>query len=302
MKQPNDLEQSDTMSQRKCGCCGEQGHYNRKDTPCPNRDAVAIKAAELKASKKALRAKLRAVKLAEKEAAKAAKIKAREDAKAAKLKAKEAERERKRAAAALKKKLAPPKAGTGVKGRVTSVRNGYIISFSRYNSEPITEADIDERNAQLGIDPKICFWCKLREKQCGDHLFPACNTKHSCYSFSTALCIVPSCRRCNGRKGGKIIEEWVKELPDLGWNSDQIKTLLEWTAENKSKLVLQKSDVEYVEGQFPLINKFHAVLEDCARTKTDISKRINFDQAELAEENAALKAQVAALKAALAAK
>ena len=294
------------MSQRKCGCCGEHGHFNRKDTPCPNREREIIKAAELKASKKALRAKLRAekraVKLAEKEAAKAAKIKAREEAKAAKLKAKEAERERRRVEKARRKKLAAPKAGTSVKGRDGSTRHGYIISFSKYNSEPITEADIDERNARLGIDPKICFWCKLSDKQCGDHLFPACNTKHSCYSFSTALCIVPSCSFCNGLKGGKLIEEWVKELPALGWKPDQIKTLLEWTAENKSKLVLQKSDVEHVEGQFPVINKFHAVLEDCARTKTDISKRINFDQAELAEENAALRAEVAALKAALASK
>ena len=288
---------------RPCGCCGEFGHFKPK---CPNKARIQREKEDDRASKKALRAKLRAekkaVKLAEKEAAKAAKIKAREEAKAAKLKAKEAERERKRAEKAIKKKLAAPKAGTSVKGRDGSTRHGYIISFSKYNSEPITEADIDERNARLGIDPKICFWCKLGAKQCGDHLFPACNTKHSCYSFSTALCIVPSCSFCNSLKGGKIIEEWVKELPALGWNHDQIKTLLAWTGENKSKLVLQKSDVEHVEGQFPVINKFHAMLEDCARTKTDISKRIIFDQAELAEENAALKAEIAALKAALASK
>ena len=266
-----------TTKKRKCGCCHEHGHFNSAKSPCPNKARVQKAAAE----------------------AKAAKLKAREEVKAAKLKAKEAKRERKR----VEKKLAPPKAGTGVKGRDGSTRHGYIISFSKYNSERITEADIDERNARLGIDPKICFWCKLSDKQCGDHLLPACNTKHSCYSFSTALCIVPSCSFCNGLKGGKLIEEWVKELPALGWKPDQIKNLVEWAEENKAKLVLQKEDIEFVEKQFPIINKFHAELEDCVRTKTDICERVAFVSTILASgkgqntELAAALTRIAALEA-----
>lgn len=269
---------------RPCGCCGEHGHFKPK---CPNKAREKKKKEDAKAAKKALREKLRAekraAKLKAKQEAKALREKLRAEAKDAKLKAKEAERERKRVEKEIKKKLAPPKAGTSVKGRDGSTRHGYIISYSKYNSKPITETDIDNRNTRLDIDPQICFWCKLSKRECGDHLFPACSTKHSCYSFSTALCIVPSCSFCNSFKGGKIIEEWVKELPTLGWNPDQIKTLLEWTGEYKSKLVLQKSDVEHVENQFPEINKFHSVLEHCAKTKTDIRELITiYDPTTLA--------------------
>jgi hypothetical protein len=271
---------------KKCGCCGEHGHFNRVKTPCPNKARVQK----------------------EKEAVKDAKLKARKEAKDVKRKAKEAEQERKRAEDEIKKKLKPPKAGTSVKGRDGSTRNGYIISYSKYHSKPITEADIDNRNTRLGIDPKMCFHCKIRPAKCGDHLFPACNTNHSCYSWSSALCIVPSCLSCNSLKGGKIIEEWVKELPRLGWTPYQIKTLLEWTRETKDKLVLQKSDVEHVEKQFPVINKFHALLDYCCKTKTDICEHVTiYDTttsvtAELASEIAALKAENAALKAELASK
>jgi hypothetical protein len=233
---------------RKCGCCREYGHFDSAKSPCPNKARVQKAAAE----------------------AKAAKLKAREEAKTAKLK----ERERKRVKKEKEKKLAPPKAGTSVKGRDGSTRHGYIISYSKHHCPPVTEADIDNRNTRLGIDPTKCFWCKLSDKKCGDHLFPACNTKHSCYSWSSALCIVPSCLSCNSLKGGKIIEEWVKELPRLGWTLDQIETLVEWAEENEDKLVLQKDDIEHVEKQFPIINKFHALLDQCVKTKTDIRELV----------------------------
>ena len=95
----------------------------------------------------------------------------------------------------------------------------------------------------------------------------------------------------------------MKELPALGWKPDQIKNLVEWAEENKAKLVLQKEDIEFVEKQFPIINKFHAELEDCVRTKTDICERVAFVSTILASgkgqntELAAALTRIAALEA-----
>ena len=205
-----------------------------------------------------------------------------------------------------RKKMKAPKAGTKVKGRDGSSRHGMVISYSTYHGPKISELDIDNRNDTLKIDSNHCFWCDImfssKIKKCGDHLHPACSTAHSCYSWTNALTIVPSCDSCNSRKGGKILEIWVKELPSLGWTDEKIGILVKWCATNSEKLLFQKDDIEYIEKQFIIINKCHEEFEEAALAKTEISKRINFDRAELAAENAALKAEIAALKAALASK
>ena len=243
---------------RKCGLCREAGHDRRK---CPNKERgaeIELMDAEERASKRLRRE--------------------------------------------YNNKMKAPKAGTKVKGRDGSTRHGMVISYSKYHGPKISEHDIDNRNDTLKIYPERCFWCNImfssKVKKCGDHLHPACSTTYSCYSWTNALTIVPSCDSCNSRKGGKILEEWVKELSSLGWTDEKIGNLVKWSATNSEKLIFQKDDIEHIEKQFIITDKCHKEFEDCARTKTDISTRINFDRAEIA----ALKAENAALKAALASK
>ena len=259
-----------TTKKRNCGCCGEHGHFKPK---CPNRERVQKEKERKKQEKIALKKKKTEEKEKEKERKKQEKI--------ALKKKKAEEKEKKRIEKEIRKKLAVPRAGTGVKGRDGSTRHGYIISYSKYNGPLITEYDIDNRNDILKIDQKRCFWCNTMfgggVKKCGDHLHPCCVTTRSCYAWTNALSIVPSCDSCNSRKGKKSPAEWAKELPSLDWTDDKIKILLTWIEDNSKKLLLQKSDVEFVEKQFPYINEFHKALEDCAKTKTDIGGRITIN-------------------------
>ena len=245
---------------RTCGKCREAGHDRRKCTNHERAAEIALMDAELLAGKRLRRQ--------------------------------------------YNKKMKAPKAGTEVKGRAGSTRHGMVISYSKYHGPKISEYDIDNRNVTLKIDPQQCFWCDGTfdggNKKCGDHLHPACATAHSCYAFTNVLSIVFSCVSCNSRKGGKILKEWVKELPSLGWNKEKIGILVKWSAENSEKLLFQKDDIEYIEKQFLAINKCHEAFEDCARTKTEISKRINCDQTK-DDEIAQLRAEIAALKGAAAA-
>jgi len=242
---------------RKCGICRDPGHDRRK---CPNHKRGAE------------------IELMDAE-----------------------ERAAKRLRREYNNKMKAPKAGTKVKGRDGSTRHGMVISYSKYHGPKISEHDIDNRNDTLKIYPKRCLWCNTpfssKVKKCGDHLHPACSTARSCYSWTNALTIVPSCDSCNSSKGGKILEDWVKELPRLGWTEEKIGILVKWAAANSSKLLFQKDDIEHIEKQFIIINKCHEEFEDCARTKTDISKRINFDRAALLTRIATLEAENAALKA-----
>jgi len=252
---------------RKCGLCREAGHDKRK---CPNKAREQAK----KAAKSALRATRNAMKAADWQS---------------KLLRNE-----------YKKKMKLPRVGTNAKQRAGSTRHGMVISYSKRRKPNISEHDIDNRNDTLKIYPKRCLWCNTpfssKVKKCGDHLHPACSTARSCYSWTNALTIVPSCDSCNSSKGGKILEDWVKELPRLGWTEEKIGILVKWAAANSSKLLFQKDDIEHIEKQFIIINKCHEEFEDCARTKTDISKRINFDRAALLTRIAALEAENAALK------
>jgi hypothetical protein len=42
-------------------------------------------------------------------------------------------------------------------------------------------------------------------------------------------------------------------------------------ANNKTKLLFDQKDIEYVEKQFEIINAFHKLAEHCAMNKLDLS-------------------------------
>jgi len=181
------------------------------------------------------------------------------------------EKERKRIEREKKKKLRPPRTGTNVKGRDGSTRHGMVISFSKHHGPEITEEDVDNRNNLLGIDPTKCFWCKTADKQCIDHAHPCCNTTDSEYSHTNVLNCVPSCNSCNSKKGGKRLEDWIKEnLSNLGWSLIEINTYQNWLYENKNKLLFNQEDAAWLERQFIEINNFHSVCERCTKSKEEI--------------------------------
>ena len=174
--------------------------------------------------------------------------------------------------------LRAPKAGTNAKGRDGSTRHGLVISYGKDHGYNPTPTDLHYRNKLLKIDRNKCFWCKIKNKECGDHAHPCCNTTHHEYSFSNVLNIVPSCNACNSKKGGKRLEQWISELPEvidekgeLQWSNDDKDIYREWLSENKEKLLFNDKDVEWLELQFVEINNFHSNLEHCAKHKLNIS-------------------------------
>ena len=195
---------------------------------------------------------------------------------------KEQEAAQKRVERQNKKKLRAPKAGTDVKARDGSTRHGFIISFGKYH-DPFDKApvdarlaDINNKNKILGINNEVCFWCRETKRECGDHIHPCCNTTKHTYAWTNALSIFPSCRKCNSVKGGKSLEVWVKELPKLGWEQPDITSLINWLEENKDKLLLPEVDIKYVEKQFIEINKYHKLLDYCAKYRKHVTDFITY--------------------------
>ena len=184
-----------------------------------------------------------------------------------KKKKKEEEKERKRVEKERQKKLRAPKAGTSVKGRDGSTRHGMAVSFSSYHAPKITEYDIDNRNTILEINPNKCFWCKKKNKECGDHAHPCCNTTYHEYGTTNALNIVPSCHSCNSKKGGKQLEAWIDILE---WPEEEKIIYKKWLYENKEKLLFNEEDTIYLERQFIIINDIHSILEYCAKHKKEV--------------------------------
>ena len=168
-----------------------------------------------------------------------------------------------------------PKAGTTVKGRDTSSRHGFVVTYSKQNSPFISKGDIKDRNDLLNIQENICFWCKKHTRQCNDHAHPCVNSKKSEYSYTNALNIVPSCNSCNSKKGGLSLEEWI---PFLDWCEEDKKIYTRWLDENNHKLLFCQNQVEYLECQFKSINKIHELLHKSATMNIDITQFINFSE------------------------
>lgn len=187
---------------------------------------------------------------------------------------KQKEKDEKRKKKEKENKLRPPKAGTNVKNRSASTRNGMIISVSKSHAPEITEYDVDNRNNLLKIDPLKCFWCKVGDKKDNDHAHPCCNTTNHEYSYTNALNIVPSCKSCNSKKGGTRLEDWINNLE---WPEKDKEVYKKWLYENKKKLLFNDEDIKYIERQFITINKIHLILDYCAKYKLEVSDYISVD-------------------------
>lgn len=183
------------------------------------------------------------------------------------------EKERKRLEREKKKKLRAPKTGTSAKGRDGTTRHGMVVSYSKYHAPEITIVDIDNRNKLFNIDPNKCFWCKIKNKECGDHAHPCCNTTNHEYSFTNALNIVPSCRLCNSKKGGKRLDDWINMLD---WSEEEKKKYRNWLYENKEKLLFNDKDVDYLERQFKITDELHSIYDYCLKNKLEYKDFINF--------------------------
>lgn len=185
------------------------------------------------------------------------------------------EKEKKRIEKEKKKRLRAPKAGTSAKGRDGTTRHGMVISYTTHHSPEITIDDIDNRDKLFNIDPNKCFWCKTKNKECGDHAHPCCNTTNHEYSFTNALNIVPSCRLCNSKKGGKRLDDWINTLD---WPEEEKKIYRNWLYENKEKLLCNDKDVDYLERQFKITDELHSLYEYCLKNKLEYKDFINIIQ------------------------
>lgn len=169
------------------------------------------------------------------------------------------------------KLLRTPSAGTSVKGRDGSTRHGYVISVSKHWSPTLTVEEVLHRNALLEVNEGMCFWCKRKPKEDLDHAVPCCSTKTSTYSWTNAMNIFPSCKKCNSTKSGNAVHEWVHTLVESGlWTERQRETFVTWLEKNRAKLIMGPEDTAHVEKQFPLIQSFHKIAEWCAEHKCNL--------------------------------
>ena len=169
------------------------------------------------------------------------------------------------------KLLRTPSAGTSVKGRDGSTRHGYVISVSKHWSPTLTVEEVLHRNALLEVNEGMCFWCKRKPKEDLDHAVPCCSTKTSTYSWTNAMNIFPSCKKCNSTKSGNAVHEWVHTLVESGlWTERQRETFVTWLEKNRAKLIMGPEATAHVEKQFPLIQSFHKIAEWCAEHKCNL--------------------------------
>ena len=163
-----------------------------------------------------------------------------------------------------------PQTGVSVNGRNGSTRNGFVVSVSRYHRPVLTAQEIIHRNTLLQLESDVCFWCKTLPATCLDHAHPCCSMKRSEFSWTNALNIFPSCTTCNTTKGCIALLDWLKmEVVVSNWSSEQINTFQNWLSLNGPKLLFDSEHTTLTVQQFSSINKFHQVMELCAKHKKD---------------------------------
>ena len=163
------------------------------------------------------------------------------------------------------------KFGQNAKSRAGSTRNGFNVSVSNTCSKDVLPEQITKRNDDLQIDINMCFYCKDNIYTDDDHLIPSCRTQLSIYGQNNMLNRIPSCKTCNGSKGGKTDEEFKKWLQsNCHWEDEKIKILFEWIEINTDNLYLDKETVEYLNTQHVHINKMHDIMQQSAEKKEDI--------------------------------
>ena len=163
-----------------------------------------------------------------------------------------------------------PKTGISVNGRNGSTRNGFVVSVSRYHRPVLTAQEIIHRNTLLQVNSDVCFWCKIQPATVLDHAHPCCSMKRSEFSWTNTLNIFPSCTLCNQTKGGNAISDWLTmEVVVSKWTSEQINTFQFWLSLNGPKLLFDSEHTALTVQQFSTINKFHQVMELCAKHKKD---------------------------------
>ena len=170
----------------------------------------------------------------------------------------------------LKQLTEKPKTGISVNGRNGSTRNGFVVSVSRYHRPVLTAQEIIHRNTLLQVNSDVCFWCKIQPATVLDHAHPCCSMKRSEFSWTNTLNIFPSCTLCNQTKGGNAISDWLTmNVVVSKWTSEQINTFQIWLSLNGPKLLFDSEHTALTVQQFSTINKFHQVMELCAKHKKD---------------------------------
>ena len=170
----------------------------------------------------------------------------------------------------LKRLTNVPNTGISVNGRNGSTRNGFVVSVSRYHRPVLTVQEIIHRNTLLQVNSDVCFWCKTQPATVLDHAHPCCSMKRSEFSWTNKLNIFPSCTQCNQTKGCNSLLDWLTmNVVVSNWSSEQINTFQNWLSLNGSKLLFDSEYTALTVQQFSTINKFHQVMELCAKKKKD---------------------------------
>ena len=168
----------------------------------------------------------------------------------------------------LKRLTNVPKTGISVNDRNSSTRNGFVVSVSRYHRPVLTMQEIIHRNTLLQVNSDVCFWCKTQPATVLDHAHPCCSMKRSEFSWTNKLNIFPSCTQCNQTKGCNSLLGWLTmNVVVSNWSSEQINTFQNWLSLNGSKLLFDSEYTALTVQQFSTINKFHQVMELCAKNK-----------------------------------
>ena len=165
-----------------------------------------------------------------------------------------------------------PKTGMSAKGRNGSTRNGFVVSVSSYHRPVLTVAEIHHRNTRLQVNQHVCFWCKSQPATVLDHAHPCCSMIRSEFSWTNNLNIFPSCTNCNQMKSGKALSVWLTMTVVVSnWSPAQIDTFQNWLSVNSARLLFDSEYTKLTVQQFPIINKFHDLLDKCAKHKININ-------------------------------
>ena len=118
---------------------------------------------------------------------------------------------------------------TKLNTRTSTINNSFAMSIIPYKKET-DQAKLKAYYEELEIEEGQCAYCMRKgEAKTGDHLHPLTKDKLPSGYLTDINNIIPCCKDCNSKKGGKEFEDWYlseknkERLRKLGLSDSQIQ-------------------------------------------------------------------------------
>lgn len=154
-----------------------------------------------------------------------------------------------------KKKFKMP-SKSNLKGRTSTINNAFAIGITPYLKP---DADVlDSYYSELKIEPDQCGYClRIGEGKTMDHINPLVVAGMPSGYITDINNLIPCCKDCNSKKGGKFFSKWYKE------------------SDNVSRLLSMGMSMDDIEERYNIIMKY---IKDHCTNPYDYKKIVGDDK------------------------